>query len=80
MVRSGMMDGTILAFREINEWKFGKPVFIGDTIRAEIEISETKSLPRLGGGSVTLTVNVKNHRDESAMKGVWVVLVMSRPT
>jgi acyl dehydratase len=79
MVRTGMMQGTVLAFREISEWKFGKPVYIGDTIRAEIAITETKPLARLGGGSVTLTVNVKNQKDESTMKGVWVVLVMSKP-
>lgn len=79
MVRTGMMEGTVLAFREINEWKFARPVFIGDTIRAEIEITETKLLPRLGGGSVTLAINVKNQKDESTMKGTWVILVMGKP-
>jgi 3-hydroxybutyryl-CoA dehydratase len=79
MVRTGMIQGTVLAFREINEWKFGKPVFIGDTVRAELAITETKSLPRLGGGSITLAVSVKNQKDEVTMKGVWVILMMSRP-
>jgi 3-hydroxybutyryl-CoA dehydratase len=79
MVRTGMIQGTVLAFREISEWKFGKPVFIGDTVRAELAITETKSLPRLGGGSITLAVSVKNQKDEVTMKGVWVILMMSRP-
>lgn len=79
MVRTGMMLGTVLAFREVSEWKFGKPVFIGDTIHAELEVAELKSLPRLGGGAVTLAVNVKNQKEESAMKGRWVILVMSKP-
>ena len=78
MVRTGVIDGTVLAFREISEWKFGKPVFIGDTIHVEMEVTDTKPLPRLGGGAVTLAVNVKNHKDESTARGVWVLLVLAK--
>ena len=49
-VQTGIMEGTVLAFREIVEWKFSKPIFIGDTIHTELEVLETKALPRLGGG------------------------------
>jgi acyl dehydratase len=79
MVRTGVIDGTVLAFREINEWKFGTPVFIGDTIHVEIEVIDTKPLPRLGGGAVTMAVNVRNQKGESAAKGVWMLLVLARP-
>ena len=78
-MRTGVLEGTVIAFREINEWKFSKPVFIGDTIRAELTVSETKPLPRLGGGSVTIVFDVKNQKDETVMKGTWVVLVASKP-
>ncbi len=78
-MRTGVLEGTVLAFREINEWKFSKPVFIGDTIHVVLDIIETKSLPRLSGGSVVITLDVKNQRDETAMKGAWTVLVASRP-
>jgi acyl dehydratase len=77
--RTGFLDGTVLAFREINEWKFIKPVFIGDVIRAELNIIETKALPRIGGGSVVLQAELKNQSDETCMKGQLTVLVMSRP-
>jgi acyl dehydratase len=53
--QTGILDGTVIAFREVNEWKFVKPVFIGDTIYVEMEVRETKALPRIGGGSVTIT-------------------------
>ena len=33
LVRTGVIEGTALAFREINSWKFSLPVFIGDTVR-----------------------------------------------
>src|SRR5512143_407975 len=77
--QTGILDGTVLAFREINEWKFIKPVFIGDAVHAEINIAEAKSLPRIGGGSVVLAAELKNQNDEVTMKGNLTVLVMARP-
>src|ERR671924_2444232 len=41
--QTGILDGTVIAFREITEWKFVTPVFIGDTVQAELEVSETKA-------------------------------------
>jgi acyl dehydratase len=77
--QTGMMDGTVIAFREVQEWKFVKPVFIGDTIRAELNTTETKALPRIGGGSVTINLEVKNQNNEVCHRGTWVVLIMSKP-
>ena len=77
--QTGALDGTVIAFREVKDWKFVKPVFIGDTIYAELETIETKALPRIGGGSVTASVEVKNQNDEVCHRGTWVVLMMSKP-
>ena len=76
---TGILDGTVIAFREINEWKFVKPVFIDDTIFVELVVRETKALPRIGGGSVTITLEVKNQNEEVCHRGVWTVLMMSKP-
>jgi 3-hydroxybutyryl-CoA dehydratase len=78
-VQTGVLEGTTLAFREVNEWKFIRPVFIGDTIHVEMEVKETKALRRLGGGSVVIELDVKNQSGDSVMKGFWTVLVASRP-
>lgn len=78
-VQTGVMEGTVMAFREITEWKFSKPVFIGDTVHVELEILETKALPRLGGGSVALSLAVKNQKGETVHSGKWAVLMQSRP-
>lgn len=78
-VQTGLMEGTVIAFREINEWKFLKPVFIGDSIHAELEIRETKALRRIGGGAVTIEVRVINQVGEVVMKGIWTALIASRP-
>jgi acyl dehydratase len=78
-MRTGVLEGTVLAFREINEWKFIKPLFIGDTIHVELEVAETKALPRVGGGTVIIALDVKKQDGETAMRGTWTVLVASKP-
>jgi len=76
--KTGILDGTVLAFREIDEWKFIRPVFIGDTVHAELNILETKALPRIGGGSVVISGELNNQQGETCMKGKLTVLVMSK--
>jgi acyl dehydratase len=78
-VRTGVMEGTVIAFREIQDWKFSLPVFIGDTIHADVEVVDKKPLPRLKGGAVTLDVNVKNQDDTTVMRGKWLALMQSQP-
>jgi acyl dehydratase len=78
-VQTGILGANVIAFREIGEWKFAKPVFLGDTIHVVMEVTETKALPRLGGGSVTLNVHVNNQANETCMRGSWTVLVKNRP-
>lgn len=77
--QTGVLEGTVLAFREITEWKFIKPIFIGDTIHVELEVRETKAMPRIGGGAVALVLQVKNQHADSLMKGTWSVLMASKP-
>jgi len=76
--RVGFLEGTALAFREIADWKFSRPIFLGDTIRLRAEVTDTKAMPRLGGGLVTLKVEILNQRDEVVQRGSWGVLVKSR--
>jgi acyl dehydratase len=80
IMQTGFLEGTVLAFREINEWKFVKPFFIGDTIHAELTVSETKALPRIGGGAIIASIAVKNQTDEVCQRGSLNLLVLSRST
>lgn len=77
--QTGVMEGTVIVFREINSWKFIKPIFIGDTIHVELKVVETKALRRIGGGSVTIDLSVLNQKNEELMKGSWTVLIADRP-
>ena len=78
LMRTGTLEGTALAFREIVEWKFIKPVFIGDTIHVELEAKELKAMPRAGGGLAYVALEVKNQKDETLMRGTLAVLVASK--
>ena len=79
IMRTGLLEGTVLAFREINEWRFVKPFFIGDTVRAELTVTETKALPRIGGGSLIASIAVTNQTNEICQRGTLNLLVLSKP-
>ena len=77
--RTGFIEGTVLAFREITTWRFIKPVFIGDTIHVELEVTETKEIRRLGGGLIQIKAEIKNQHGDVTARGVWEALIASRP-
>jgi len=79
IMQTGFLEGTVLAFREINEWKFVKPFFIGDTISSELTITETKALPRIGGGAIIAAIAVKNQSGDICQRGSLNLLVLSKP-
>ncbi|MEZ4726858.1 MAG: MaoC/PaaZ C-terminal domain-containing protein [Caldilineaceae bacterium] len=76
-VRLGFMEDTIMAFRGL-EWKFAKPVFIGDTIRLRVTIEEKKEMRRMGGGLVNFKMEVINQKDEVCQRGNWEILCKGR--
>jgi acyl dehydratase len=77
-MRLGFLEETALAFREIGDWKFSLPTFIGDTIRVRATVAGTKPMARLGGGLVTLKAEILNQDDKVVQRGTWAVLVKSR--
>lgn len=77
-VQSGIIEGTVLAFRELSA-KFSLPIFIGDTIHVELEITETKALPRLGGGTINMKYTVYNQHGKAVQRGDWVMLIKNQP-
>jgi len=50
-----ILDGTVIAFREVNGMEFINP-FLSVIKFSELNVTETKALPRIGGGSVMLEV------------------------
>lgn len=75
--RLGLMEGTVMAFMGL-EWKFRAPVRAGDTVRVLLTVREMKLVKRLGGGVVTLDVEIRNQEGTVAQKGDWRLLMRSR--
>ena len=72
-VRLGFMEETVMAFRGL-QWKFTKPVFIGDTVRLRVTVEEKKEMPRLAGGLVTFKMEVLNQGGDVVQRGAWDIL------
>jgi acyl dehydratase len=73
---SPLLEGSIVAFVEQSS-RFLKPVFIGDTITPELEVSEL--IPKTDAGLLKLTSRVKNQRGEIVLEGTHAYLIKKRP-
>lgn len=74
----GILERTVLAFRELS-MKFSLPVYIGDTIHAELTVTEKSDAQRLGGGLVKLDLRILNQEKKVVQRGTISLLMMSRP-
>ncbi|MSQ55268.1 MAG: dehydratase [Betaproteobacteria bacterium] len=77
--RTGMLDGSALAFLGIEEWKFQKPIFFGDTIHVKITVADVRPASKPGTGVLKRFVEIVNQRGEVTQAGTLVTLVRARP-
>mgnify|MGYP006279684867 CR=1 FL=1 len=76
--RTGFSDGTALALTKI-DWKLRKPVFVGDTIKAELEVIRKKRVSKAAGGFVEFKVKVINQENTTVHRGTWTVMMKTKP-
>jgi acyl dehydratase len=72
--RLDLLDGTAMALLDVR-WTFRKPIRPGDTLRAIIEVVETRPSKRDDRGVVGLSVEMRNQTGESVQLGSCRVLV-----
>lgn len=77
--RTGAFSGSVIANLGIEEWKYPKPLFIGDTIRVVVTVTETRLTSDGKRGIVGRTFTVLNQRDEVVQEGRSPVMVRLRP-
>ncbi|MCI5071874.1 MaoC family dehydratase N-terminal domain-containing protein [bacterium] len=68
----------IVAFANL-EWKFSKPIFIGDTVHSESKIIKLKDLGRRGAGIVKIERKLVNQDGLVTQQGVWTLMVGKKP-
>lgn len=74
--RCGFMERTVRGFLGINHMDFPRPVFIDDTISAEMTVTNCSQLEsRDDVGVVSLEFDVRNQNDESVFESEMKFLV-----
>ena len=73
----GFAEKTTVAFRGL-EWKFRKPILIGDNVSAVFEVIEKRSVPIEGAGLIIFQVLVSNQEKSIVQKGKWSLIIKKR--
>jgi len=60
-------------------WRFTRPIYIGDRIHAEIEIAAKRETKRPDRGIVTLALQVRNQSSETVQEGTNDLMMLRRP-
>lgn len=69
-----LYEDSVVALMEI-EWKFLKPVFIGDTIRVIESVHSKKYTRNSERGIIVFNRSIQNQKQEEVQKGTIVVLI-----
>jgi len=78
--RTGELRETAVAFLGINEWKFLEPIFVGDTIFVNYQISELRdSKSRPTQAIAVFDVSVVNQNNRTVQRGSKALLVSKVP-
>ena len=78
VARLGFIEGTAEAFLKL-EWKFRKPIYMGDTIHLRGEVTRTRAVRSMRGGIVVFDMRLLNQQGEAVQEGQWTVAIKGRP-
>ena len=70
-----LYDDTLIAFLGFDSLKFTKPVKIGDTIHARVEVIEKRETSKLDRGIMKRLLQVLNQNNELVQEGVQAFLL-----
>ena len=74
-MRTGLFNESTVANLGIKEWRFGKPVKIGDTISVKISLHEKHLSSRKDRGIVNWNIEVVNQNEEVVASGIWTKMI-----
>ena len=84
MIASGLIAGmelfkdiAVFAFTKFT-WEFKRPIFIGDTLRARVEIIEKEDIPGKDRGIIRMDRKAINQKDKVVQEGVSEMIVYKR--
>ena len=76
MFRTGMFEGTVIAFLNIENWEFNYPIFFNDTLYAQIEVIEKNpSKSKSDRGIVKFFIKLLNQEDKVVQQGSKILMM-----
>ncbi|WP_026566804.1 MaoC/PaaZ C-terminal domain-containing protein [Bacillus sp. UNC41MFS5] len=76
MFRLGIFDGTGIALLGVDKWQFTAPVFLGDTIHAEVEVQEKiESKSKSDRGVIRFFVRLVNQEGVVTQQGIQTLMI-----
>lgn len=77
--RTGIVDGTAMAFLGINEWKFLAPVLIGDTVHVNQIVEAKRETKKADRGVITFKCQIINQKGDVVQEGLRTLMVRRKP-
>jgi acyl dehydratase len=78
LFRTGLTEGTAIAFLGVESWKFEAPIFFGDTIRVKMKVTEKRpSKSKPDRGVVKLFMEVIK-QDETVVQSGFKIIMIKR--
>ncbi len=78
LFRTGLTEGTAIAFLGVESWKFEAPIFFGDTIRVKMKVTEKRpSKSKPDRGIVKLFMEVIK-QDETVVQSGFKIIMIKR--
>lgn len=80
MFRTGILDGSAIAFLGIDNLKFLAPIFIGDTIHGKFSIIKlVPSSSKTDRGVVYFNYDLINQKGETVQSSIQIIMFKKKP-
>jgi acyl dehydratase len=77
--RLGVFESCSVALLGVEDWRFRRPLMLGDTVRCRVEILETRLTSTGDAGVLRRRFTLLNQRQEDVRTGEIPLLVRLRP-
>ena len=78
IARTGLFDGTAIAFLEVTDWKFKQPIFVNDTIHVSFEVVQLKETKNPERGVIVRDVRIVNQNAQVVQSGKMTLMLRRR--
>lgn len=76
--RLGQLDGTAIAALGVDEWRFEKPILLGDTVTLRTTVVEARVTSKPDRGVLVRRMDLLNQRGERVQTGLMTTMVLTR--